>query len=241
MSFIFTNLRSYCAYLLLVLITGATLTSCQKEETINPDTQILLPPIITYPPQGSQQTNCILIKWNTVNNAQAYTLQVATDTLFSYGGSIILQTTVYDASQILITLNQGGQYYARLSAINQTQTSSAWSAIHPFSVNAAVLYNCQPETMLIAPKLISPQQESVLQGNTQTFTWESVPGAATYHLQIATTPNFAGNVYSNINIVLPTRTIQQFNAGTTYYWRVKAVNNVYQSAWSETGKFSIAP
>lgn len=224
-----------------LLVLFCFISSCHKEtETVLPaDEQPLpSPPAILYPPPNSVNGNCVLLQWQTVEQALYYTLQIATDTFFAAGGSLLLhlEPQANQTTQLLNLLN--GNYRCRMNTVTQTG-SSLWSAALAFSVYTAMPENCTG-SQLISPQLLLPQSNAQLQGTTQTFTWQTVPAALQYRLQISGKQDFSEILYNNANLVLPSRTVQNFVPGM-YFWRVMATNNIEQSNWSETRLLTILP
>jgi len=71
--------------------------------------------------------------------------------------------------------------------------------------------------------------------------WFPSDGATSYHIQMATNPNFTN---PGIDITGYNTTgvwIDGLSFGTTYYWRVRAYNANGYSAWSSTRSFSTIP
>ena len=74
---------------------------------------------------------------------------------------------------------------------------------------------------------------------TPTFTWSPVPQAASYSIQVATSPSFATVVASASGLTTTSFTpAGAFNTGTTYYWRVWADNACGTGAYSAVYSFS---
>jgi hypothetical protein len=72
-----------------------------------------------------------------------------------------------------------------------------------------------------------------------TFTWQTVSDALMYRIQVATDVNFTNIVESKV-VSTNSATIQ-LGYTTTYYWRVRAINAINVSPWSETRSFTTAP
>ncbi len=91
-------------------------------------------------------------------------------------------------------------------------------------------------TGLTKPKLISPEIDSKKQPLFE-FSWEAVPFAQKYLIQISEDIQFNALVFNDtINTAffsLP----DSLNYWSTYYWRVKAITNSISSRWSETWRF----
>ena len=90
-----------------------------------------------------------------------------------------------------------------------------------------------------APALTAPANGATNVAATPTFTWNAVPQAASYSIQVATDAGFTNVVASATGLATPTWTSNvALNTSTTYYWRVWAVNTcgtgVYSGAYSFT-------
>lgn len=85
-----------------------------------------------------------------------------------------------------------------------------------------------------APALTAPANAAVLDDTTPEFSWQAVPGAVTYDIEIRATltgtPTATG-------IAGTTYTPSALDAFTAYSWRVRAVNAVGAGAWSATRTF----
>lgn len=74
-------------------------------------------------------------------------------------------------------------------------------------------------------ELLEPATLSKVSGSTVTLKWQAVAGAESYHLQVATDPNFKWlkaeeNLYKNTSYQL-----KNLEPGKHYYWRVASVNS----------------
>lgn len=89
-----------------------------------------------------------------------------------------------------------------------------------------------------APTLLSPSNLSVDQSITPTLSWNAVPGATSYTLQVSTTNNFSSYVLNQSGLTTKSQQISGLSNSTQYYWRVNAVNKYgasdYSVVWSYT-------
>jgi hypothetical protein len=68
--------------------------------------------------------------------------------------------------------------------------------------------------------------------------WTDVPGALTYHFQLSNSSDFSNPTVDAL--VQPSYyDASSLSSNTTYYWRVMASNNHYQSKWCPTTSFFI--
>lgn len=90
---------------------------------------------------------------------------------------------------------------------------------------------------LTAPTLVSPANNDINVDNKISFSWIEVPGAQSYHLQLALSNDFS-------NPIQEKDLIPQANWGTTlltgkeYYWRVATNGSNNTKLWSEVFKFT---
>jgi hypothetical protein len=90
-----------------------------------------------------------------------------------------------------------------------------------------------------APVLLTPANNALNVPATPTFTWNAVPQAASYSIQVATDMAFTNIVASASGLANPTWTANvTLNTSTTHYWRVWADNACGVGAYSATWSFS---
>jgi hypothetical protein len=84
------------------------------------------------------------------------------------------------------------------------------------------------------PILILPDNDSETNDNTPTFSWSSVDGATSYHLQIDNDNDFSSPYFENNSITENTFTLPDANSlpAGTYYWRVASKDNGDSPSWS---------
>ena len=87
--------------------------------------------------------------------------------------------------------------------------------------------------------LTAPANGATNVSATPTFTWSPVSQAASYSIQVATSPSFANIVASASGLTATSFTpAGAFNTSTTYYWRVWAENACGTGAYSAVYSFS---
>ncbi len=171
------------------------------------------------------------LTWNSVNGADSYRLQVATDA--SFANVIFSQSGLTGTSHQVTGLDNEVQYHWRVQASN-AGGAGPWSAGRNFTTEQA------PVTQPTAPMLVNPQDRATGEGIKLTFTWNTSSGADTYHLQVSTSKKF---VKPKRVIDEPTIAGTSFDAAglqyaTTYYWRVRAGNVAGDSPWSAAHSFT---
>ncbi len=90
-----------------------------------------------------------------------------------------------------------------------------------------------------AATLTAPANGALNVPATPTFTWNAVPQAGSYSIQVATDAGFSNIVASATGLANPTWTSNVvLNTSITYYWRVWAVNTCGVGAYSATWSFT---
>lgn len=169
-------------------------------------------------------TTSVSFNWDTVNDAEAYNIQIAMPS-FENAIQIITDSTL-TATNFSTTL-EIGEYQWRVRAENSAyQTQYATRNFVILGENPIDISNSQIE--LIAPA----NNVSFLTTDSINFSWESVTDAEMYTIQIAT-PDFdnATELIENTTQTETTFTISNLTANN-YQWRVKASNSVSETNYS---------
>ena len=185
------------------------------------------PPALISPADGGFVPGTeILFFWNPVGGIISYDLEISK---FSNFSSRLNNVTYYPMTPSMSVpgfLNDGTQYYWRVRAVNASGESS-W-VIRSF-------YNCASPPS--GPELSYPGDASHTPDSPLIFMWKASGGAVKYHLQVSKQNNFANldineNNYPSLQFIasLP-------NDGTTYYWRVRALNAANLGNWSAVRSF----
>ncbi len=93
-------------------------------------------------------------------------------------------------------------------------------------------------TMPATPTLSSPPDKEPISDNPPTFSWGSVSGATSYHIQAGDAPGFSS---PEINEIISNTSYTPSSAlldGSSYYWRVQASNFCGSGAWSAVWEFT---
>ena len=155
-----------------------------------------------------------MLTWNAVEGATSYRIYRST----SKGSGYSLLGTVTATSYTNTGAKAGTTYYYRVKACND-------AGLSPYS-------NIVSGNVVVTPK---PSAPVVKIGNSATsgkpmLTWNAVSGATSYKVYRATSQN---GTYSLLGTVTATSyTNTGAKAGTTYYYKVKAVNSAGESAYS---------
>ena len=88
--------------------------------------------------------------------------------------------------------------------------------------------------------LVAPPDSAVDQPSTVPFEWERVPDATTYHLQVATDPEFNNLVFEDSTLTEPNAEVGPLAYSVTHYWRIRAKNAGGIGPWSNRRSFVVA-
>ena len=182
------------------------------------------------------------LEWNNNKGSSSYILQLDTTPNFNSNELLVANvsssttnTDTYKGTYISNML-YGTMYYWRVCAVNAVDTSG-WSSTWQFhTIDKVVLY--------------SPSNNSTgLSVSSRTLQWYNNKGSSSYIVQVDTTTNFNSVLLRNLSVsssmtntdTYKSTSITNMRYGTTYYWRVRAVNAaVDTSGWSAIWKFTTA-
>ena len=158
-----------------------------------------------------------MLTWNAVSGATSYKVYRAT----SQSGTYSLLGTVTATSYTNTGAKAGTTYYYRVKACND-------AGLSPYSnVVSGKVKSVTPKPSAPVVKI----GHSATSGKPQ-LTWNAVSGATSYKVYRATSQK---GTYSLLGTVTATSyTNTGAKAGTTYWYKVKAVNSTGESAYSNT-------
>ena len=167
--------------------------------------------------------------WNSATGASGYYLDVASDNGFAslvtgYSNLDVNNVTTYAVTG----LASGTTYYYRLRAYNSTDTSD----------NSNII------TVLTVPAAPVATAATAITATGFSANWDAVTGAASYRLDVSTSNTFGTFVagYQDLNVNnVTTYAVTGLAGGTTYYYRLRAVNASGTSADSNVITVLSAP
>jgi hypothetical protein len=189
-------------------------------------------PSAVSPADGASVTEPFTISWTAVSDPTGiigYNWQVSSSSAFT---SVLLQNSTNGETQASVSGLANGTYFWRVQAVNGAFEQGAWSQPRSFTVTGAGG----------APSLAPPKGYSTFHPlEVMTFTWSTVPGAATYILQYSTDPSFPVITSAQFNnIPDPTFSFAISDPEGNYFARVFAVDaNGNFSAPSNVISFSV--
>lgn len=181
-------------------------------------------------------------QWMPVPETETYHLQVAAteafDTLY-YDETVDGPTTI-DLESVLPSDATTAVWRVRAG----TPASAPWSVAATFAVTEQT-HNGTAEFVVDAPPVpIRPIAGDAVEANGATLTWEGVPEASGYRVQVAATDDFENPVADlPLDQVTSLTLFETLPEGAaTLYWRVRALfENETEGPWSEIGRFGTDP
>lgn len=171
-----------------------------------------------------------ILTWNRISFSDYYNYEVDEVPTFN---SAALQSgntnsNTVKTAQGLNNLKYGQDYYWRVAAVSSVDTSS-FQGVRKFTT-AFQLTN--------SPIQISPSNGVInLNRSNITLDWDTVSNATSYQYQIDTANNFT-NSSQTFSVPTSQITLNRLDNFTTYYWRVRAINNAGNSPWSGVWSFT---
>lgn len=160
------------------------------------------------------------------SDGETFIFQISTSSDFS--STLLEQETTAKSITIASTnFTDGTTYYWRVQA-SRTGYNSAWSETRTFTMET------RPTITLT---LLTPAKGSTIDSETISFSWNGVEGA-NYTFELAEYSSFSNilitTTTTDTNHEIATSTL---TGNKTYFWRIKATKENYQSAISEYSSF----
>jgi chitodextrinase len=132
----------------------------------------------------------------------------------------------------ITNLSPSTTYHLKLRAKNGTNSYSAYT----FPISATT-----PVAALPPPTFPTASATAITSSSFQ-INWNGVSGAASYQVDVSADPNFTSFVINNQAVTITSAPVNSLSGGTTYYYRIRAVNGVgVASANSVTSQVVTAP
>ena len=182
-------------------------------------------PTLTAPQNGSSnELSVVELQWNTAATSVTYQLQLARDPGFN--SMLIDENGISGNGYPLYDLELGKDHFWRIRAHNESGFSD-WSEIRKFKPSKEAVI---PTT----PALVAPADNSLDMPTEVFFSWDAVPGASSYHLQVSLEENFIRRSADMEGVRETTQLVRQLVPTYIYYWRVRAINPLGHGNWSPT-------
>jgi len=215
-------------YELYICDLGGKIYKFYQPPVAEPDT--LLAPLLISPPDNATDVSrdTVGFNWHTVENAESYMLEVASDNEFTTDYFYLSSSDT--SARVPIFAGDGVDFFWRVRAGN-TQDSSQWSETWKFTTIVSGIPN--------SPQLISPLNNvKNVPVDTVNFYWHNVNDAESFILEGSSDNGFIADYFYVSTTDTFTSVILNAAQGMDYYWHVRAINNTDSSAWSSTWKFT---
>jgi predicted phage tail protein len=198
------------------------------------DTTAPLAPTLLSPGSGARTNdNTPSLDWSDVTDPSGVSYSLQVDNNSDFGSPEVNVSGLAVSGYTTATLAEG-TYCWRVKAIDGVANESPWSESWSFTVDT---------TAPLAPTLLSPGSGVRTNDNTPSLDWSDVtdPSGVSYSLQIDDNGDFSSPTISKEELAQSTYTIAEGEALSkgTYYWRVKAVDGVGNTAgWADSFSFT---
>jgi hypothetical protein len=126
-----------------------------------------------------------------------------------------------------VSFNPGANYYAWVRVTEPWY--SPWAGGIKFQIGTLAA---------AAPEILSPPNGSDTVGERPAFSWSPTAGATSYRFQLALNPGMSAPIADATVSSTGYRLLESLDDGTTYYWRVMAVQPV-AGDWSAVANFTV--
>ena len=123
-------------------------------------------------------------------------------------------------------LDQG--YYPTIPSYGTPQFYRTTGNTQPYSIASTNL-----ATVPLVVSLIQPQSNATDVSLNVILCWDETFNAASYNVQLATDQLFTNIIFNNTGIISTSCQVTGLSSGTTYYWRVQAVNEFGTGNWPD--------
>lgn len=185
-------------------------------------TQLPVVPVLISPVENqSDLKKTASFKWNKARYALYYEIELAADQNFT--NKIATKTNVFDTTTTIENLSGETTYFWRVNSANNSGKSN-YSVIKSFKTGFPAAINP-----------LSPVNKTTNISVNPVFTWKKSKIANKYQFQLSYGTAFSSPVDTLLSDT--TVSIKALKTLSIYSWRVKAINDLGESDWSETFMF----
>src|SRR6056297_118933 len=170
-----------------------------------------------------------ILSWEAVEGVETYDLQVSDGSDFST--TVINLTGLSETSEEIDQLAYEREHIWRVRAVNEAG-EGGWSDEWSFTTEQ------EPTSPPAKVTLLTPEDGSTDVTTSPVYTWESLPDAATYTLQVSEDDNFSELINDFTELRTTERIIRNYDYSTQYFWRVRAFNDGGAGEWSDVWTYT---
>jgi hypothetical protein len=185
------------------------------------------PVILKSPTDGTAlvTSDSVTLTWNALDKATSYEVflysfcPACPEQMALVDGFPYETTTVQGTCLPVSGLTPGTTYYWKVRVAEGSPKYSKWSELWSFDTGLTGTWGCSPDC----------GEENI--SLTPNFSWDAVPGATGYEIEVATSEDFGTLIASGTPTINAWDGVPQLENGTTYYWRVRAVKDGVTGPW----------
>ena len=187
---------------------------------------------VLNPSQEACSTDSIVYNVDYFENVNGIT-NITADNVPAGASVLFSQTVLTNSTNFTATIDNldglaAGEYSFDIVGNNGNETKRKTVSFTLYTPN------------LDDPILLAPLTGSTDAGTTNTFTWSDDVNARDYDLEISLDPSFPTNaIFFTTNTISNSVTVNNFNLGTIYYWRVRANNTCTTSNYLDVYNFQV--
>jgi hypothetical protein len=205
-------------------VAGGFGTRVEEGRPPQPPVRLLPAPDASGTPALVERT-LVRIPFGAVQGARAYRAQIGEDS----GFRAIVAEGRFDSPEAKFGGLPDGDYFIRLRAVDGIGLEGL-DAVRPFRLKA------RPEPPFIA----APSDKAMVAAAGATTAWSNSTEAATYHLQVSASPEFAALALDEPRLAATSVDVGSRLGRGTWHWRVASVRaNGDQGPWSDARRFAI--
>ncbi len=176
-------------------------------------------PVLATPGNGTVNAKTTqTLAWQPVVNAVKYEVEVSpTPQFFTVTYKAVTEETT---TSVVNNLNPNMKYFWRVKSSN-TNGESVWSSAYTFITGKAPY----------APQLALPAHESAVAPTSAVMSWDNVPEATGYHIQVSTTSTFSDIIFEEKHVT-GNSISTTFPEDKLLFWRVRSENEFGSGTWS---------
>jgi hypothetical protein len=167
------------------------------------------------------------LKWDAATGALSYNVQVSLDPTFTKKALLAVNATV-TGTEYVFTLGAATKYYWRVGAVN-AGFASEFTAANNFTTAGSAASTVPTQ---VAPPNMGTSLPSLL-----SLKVNRTADASRYQWQVSNMPSFTV-LYAD-EVTADTAYPGAFTGGQTFYWRVRGLNDLGATAYSQIDTFSI--
>lgn len=176
------------------------------------------------------------------------TFEIIVNYLGELDESVIMSSTGLPAGTVsefdIDTLSTSSQVVLSLSELQNARPENYLITVFANASNAAVVDSIELELNIVpaappSPELTFPENLAVDFSSGDSLIWNSIPTAASYIVEIATSPDFVNDRVDSVGTSTPFYIPSGLVSAEVYYWRVIAINACGQTVSESFNAFQV--